>query len=192
MPDFARFQRRHPGIELELTSGLAMANLTQREADVAIRIAPSAPEHLVGASVAEVGHAVYANEALLDRLGCDRPLGEYPWVSYDLAVFRGVDDWLSREVPGAQVVMRAPRIGLLADALRAGVGIGVLQCIVGDTSAGLRRLLDLPSGGTKLWLLTHPQLRGAAKVTALLRFLREVVARDRALLEGTGSAQGGE
>ena len=33
MPDFAEFRRRHPGIDLQLLSGLEVANLTQREAD---------------------------------------------------------------------------------------------------------------------------------------------------------------
>src|SRR6187549_3884616 len=38
MPDLADFARLHPGIEMEILSSGALANLTNREADVAIRV----------------------------------------------------------------------------------------------------------------------------------------------------------
>ena len=38
MPDFAEFARLYPDIEMELLSSGELANLTNREADVAIRV----------------------------------------------------------------------------------------------------------------------------------------------------------
>src|SRR3546814_2685998 len=38
MPDFAEFARLHPDIEMEILSSGELANLTKREADVAIRV----------------------------------------------------------------------------------------------------------------------------------------------------------
>lgn len=38
MPDLADFACMHPDIELEILSSGALANLTSREADVAIRV----------------------------------------------------------------------------------------------------------------------------------------------------------
>src|SRR3546814_11781896 len=38
MPDFAEFARLHPDIEMEIMSSGELANLTKREADVAIRV----------------------------------------------------------------------------------------------------------------------------------------------------------
>src|ERR1700748_292574 len=38
MPDFAEFARLHPDIEMEISSSGELANLTNREADVAIRV----------------------------------------------------------------------------------------------------------------------------------------------------------
>ena len=79
--------------------------------------------------------------------------------------------------------MRVPRIDMLVAALEAGVGVGILQCVVGDTNPRLRRIA--PFGGeTHLWLLTHPQLRGAARIMTFMAFLRELIARDRDLFEG--------
>lgn len=184
MPDFAEFQRRYPDIELELSSGLSMANLTEREADVAVRIAPAAPEHLIGTRLCEVEHAIYASESLLEHLGPDLPLERYPWIAYDLAVFRGIDSYLAANLPKARVVMRVPRIDMLMTALEAGVGVGILQCIAGDLNPRLRRIAPFTAGRSHLWVLTHPQLRGAARIRTFMAFLRELIARDRDAFEG--------
>jgi DNA-binding transcriptional LysR family regulator len=48
----------HPEISLEVTVSNAVANLTRREADVAIRPTPEPPETLVGRRIADIAHAV--------------------------------------------------------------------------------------------------------------------------------------
>jgi len=52
--------------------------------------------------------------------------------------------------------------------VRAGVGVGTLPRQLGDRAAELRRLLDVPR---ETWsgvsLLTHPELRTAARVRAV-------------------------
>jgi len=184
MPHFAEFRRRYPRIGLELSSGLAMANLTEREADVALRIAPSAPGHLIGWKLCDVAHGVYVSPALLEAAGPGVGRGELPWVAYDLAVFRGVDGFLAARHPEAEVVLRVPRIDLLVAALEAGVGAGILNCHVGDAQPGLVRLGPADAGLSHLWLLTHPELRGAARVSAFLSFVRGVVAAERDRFEG--------
>lgn len=183
MPHFVEFRRRFPEIQLELSSGMDMANLTQREADVAIRIASQAPGHLIGTQLCEVAHAVYASEELLEaNPGVGR--GDLPWVAYDLAVFRGVDAYLAARHPEAKVAMRVPRIDLLVAALESGMGAGILNCHVGDSSPRLRRLGPADAGKSRLWVLTHPELRGTARISAFMRFVRQVAAQERELFEG--------
>ncbi len=184
MPRFAQFQVRYPDIQLELFSGMDMANLTQREADVALRIASSAPEHLVGARLCNVAHGVYASAELLARYGDDASREDFPWVAYDLGVFRGVDSFLAARLPKAQIVMRVPRIDMLMAAIEGGVGIGILNCHAGDANPKLRRIGSVDAGMSHLWLLTHPHLRGAARISAFMRFVREIVSEERDLFEG--------
>jgi len=185
MKDFAEFQRRYPEIELELSSGVAMANLTQREADVAVRISGSVPEHLIGARLCKVAHAIYACDELIERMGPDRPVEEWPWVSYDLAVIRTVDKYINGYHPGAKVALRVQRIDLLMSALEDGVGVGPLQCVAGDSNPKLRRVGEYKAPYVPdLWVLTHPQLRGTARISAFMSFLRSLVARDKDLFEG--------
>jgi DNA-binding transcriptional LysR family regulator len=186
MPDLAEFQRRYPDIELELHSGLGMANLTQRQADVAIRIASEVPGHLIGARLAPVKHALYASHDFMQRVGPDADVDDLPWVSYDLAVFRGLDQYLDAYHPHARVHMRVPRIDMLLTALEGGAGVSSLQCIAGDRSPLLRRVGDIRGGWDDyhLWVLTHPQLRGTGRIRVFMRWVRGLVERDRALLAG--------
>jgi len=57
----------HPQIELEITVANAMANLTRREADIAIRPTAEPPGALVGRRIASIAHAVYGSSDLLSR-----------------------------------------------------------------------------------------------------------------------------
>ncbi len=184
MPHFQTFRQRYPDIRVELSSGMDLANLTEREADVAVRIAGSAPEHLIGSRVCDVAHAVYGSRALIARHGMQAGRGDYPWVAYDLSVFRGVDRYLAARYPQARIAMRVPRIDLLVAAIEAGMGIGILNCHVGDSSPNLRRIGPADAGKTGLWVLTHPELKGAARISAFTAFLRTVVGQERDLFEG--------
>ncbi len=184
MRDFATFRERYPDIQLDLSSGLAMANLTKREADVAVRIASHVPEHLIGSRLCTVAHAVYGSEALIAHVGQEASRGDFPWIAYDLAVFRGVDGFLAARHPNAQIAMRVPRIDLLMAAIEDGVGIGILNCHAGDANPRLRRIGPADAGVSHLWVLTHPLSRGAARLSAFREFVRMLVTRDRDLFAG--------
>ncbi len=184
MKHFATFRQRYPDIQLELSSALDMANLTRREADVAVRIAGSAPEHLIGSKLCDVAHGVYASQELLEAYGPDAGRGDFPWIAYDLSVFRGIDRFLAARHPQARVAMRVPRIDLLLAAIESGVGIGILNCHAGDSNPRLRRIGPADAGLSHLWVLTHPDLRGTARISALMGFVRAIVADERDLWEG--------
>jgi DNA-binding transcriptional LysR family regulator len=72
MPDFADFARLHPDIEMDILSSGELANLTNREADVAIRVVydrKTLPLNLHGLKGPEVFGAVYMSR---DRLAAWR------------------------------------------------------------------------------------------------------------------------
>ena len=80
MPDFADFAHLHPDIEIEILSSGEVANLTNREADVAIRVVydrKTLPLNLHGLKGPELFGGVYTSRDRLkawragapDRLG---------------------------------------------------------------------------------------------------------------------------
>ena len=181
MPDFGVFTEEFPNIELELSASMSLANLTQREADVAVRLAISPPEHLIGRKHAEPYHAVYGAPSLVERIGDSAPYLEYPWASLETA-FR---PWMDRHVPGAAIAMRLSSLQELTWAAEAGIGLALLPCMIGDASSSLVRVGDyLAAVGVHLWVLTHPKLRGSPRIRAFRDFMRQVIDRDRDLIEG--------
>ncbi len=75
MPDFADFARLHPDIEMEILSSGELANLTNREADVAIRVVydrKTLPLNLHGLKGPELFGGVYISRRSTSRMACGR------------------------------------------------------------------------------------------------------------------------
>jgi DNA-binding transcriptional LysR family regulator len=54
-------------------------------------------------------------------------------------------------------------------AIKTGIGIGCMPCAYGDADPTLRRLRAVELGfAMDIWVLTHPDLRGSARVRAFL------------------------
>ena len=92
-PILSEFGRHYPEIELEVSISNGLVNLGKREADVILRLAGSAPEHLVGRRIATVSLAVYASQAYLDKRGTS-DLSAQDWIRWDER-WRGtsIDKW---------------------------------------------------------------------------------------------------
>jgi DNA-binding transcriptional LysR family regulator len=182
----------HPEIKLEIAISDAMANLTRREADIAIRPTPEPPEILVGRRIAEVAHAIYASPNYLSRHRGNALLAQ-DWIGLDDALAGTViGQWLRENVPETQLTCRLNTLLALRDAALSGIGLALLPCYVGDVTRGLRRAVQkaVPQRSA-LWLLTHDDLKRTARIRAVMDFLGKALASDRALLEGRQTAGAG-
>ena len=65
----------HPEIQFEVAISNAMANLTRREAEIAIRPNPEPPEILVGRRIADIAHAIYGSRSIPVPERRERPAG---------------------------------------------------------------------------------------------------------------------
>ena len=74
----------------------------------------------------------------------------------------------------------------MREAARAGLGLTLLPCYFGDGVPGLRRAQEKPiaDARSELWLLTHRDLRRAARIRAVMEFLATRLAGERARIEG--------
>ena len=61
----ARFRAAHPEVQIELAAGNLQADLTRRDADVAVRPTQRPPDHLLGRKVCRVAYAPYAAQSYL-------------------------------------------------------------------------------------------------------------------------------
>jgi DNA-binding transcriptional LysR family regulator len=179
------FRARHPAIVPEFTIADAMTNLTRREADIAIRPVPEPPEHLVARRIAGIAHALYASPDYLRRKDTSELSGQ-DWIGLEDAVGPTViGRWLRLHVRSDEVVLTVDRLRALRDVARAGLGLAVLPCYLGDADEGLRRFAvtppDIPQSA--LWLLTHNDLRRTPRIRAAMDFFA-ALSQHRSLLEG--------
>ena len=184
-PHLARFRALHPGITVELTVSSTLANLTRRDADVALRATNAPTGTLVGQRLADVGMAVYAARDYLARNPAGTDWARHDWVAPDeIFAHTTFARFIEREA-AERVVLRVDTESGMQAACAAGIGAAVLACFAGDVDPRLQRLSPpLPEFDHGLWLLTHEDLRGAARVRALLDFLAAAVRSERPRLKG--------
>jgi DNA-binding transcriptional LysR family regulator len=168
-----------------------MANLTRREADIAVRPIPEPPETLVGRRIAQIGHAVYGSQAYLSRHGGKDP-ARLEWLGLDDTLAATViGRWMRENVPQAQIGLRVDALPALRDAACSGIGVALLPCYLGDGDERLRRVAALADPGVRsaLWLLTHSDLRHTARVRAVMDVLAAGLICEQVLFEGRRQAR---
>jgi len=185
MSDLAEFAQAYPEVEIEILSLDQPVNLTNREADVAIRVVydrNTLPPNLHGLKGPELFGGVYTAQRLLEawRGGARE---RTRWI---VRTGTGAADWAH---PGELLVSDTSLKVSTADAelaaVRLGMGVTTLSCFVGDTEPLLVRVPDTPLQlhGT-LWLLTQGETRRTKRVRLFTEFMASRLASYAPLLAG--------
>ncbi len=185
MPDFADFARLHPEIEMEILSIDEPVNLTNREADVAIRVVydrNALPPNLHGLKGPALFGGVYMAHDLLAAWRAGAP-DRIRWIVMSQ---HGVPDWAREgEVPTGEVPFRTTGGGAQIAAVRQGLGMTTLPCFIGDAD---KLLVRVPGTGLRLfgtlWLLTQGEARKTTRVRLFTDFLSRRLAAYAQLLAG--------
>jgi DNA-binding transcriptional LysR family regulator len=93
---------------------------------------------------------------------------------------------LYNRYPNARIRHRIDDMQAMCAMAQSGLGLALLPCYVGDSIADLQRIMKDPvtEGAMDLWVLSHPDVRRAARVRALATFIADTVLADRDLFEG--------
>ena len=188
MPDFAEFARLHPEVEMEILSSDEPVNLTNREADVAMRVVydrNALPLNLHGVKGPELFGGVYMSRDLLAawRAGASDRIRWIVKNNHGLA-----DRTREGEVRTMEVPFRTTDAEAQIVAVRQGLGMTMLPCFVGDPDPLLVRVpgTDLRMHGT-LWLLTQGETRKTKRVRLFTDFISRRLAAYVPLLAGSTS-----
>lgn len=178
----AAFARAHPGIEVEVIEASALVDLSRRDADVALRLSRQVPPHLVGRRIGEVDFSVWARRDTPGLPSSPQPLaqlcGGLPWIGFERGRdARFFERWMNEQVDDARQVFRIDLFHSMAAMLRTGLGVGLLPDFAGRREPSLVAVSDpIPALRTPLWLLTHPDLRGTARIGAFMRHVGDGIA----------------
>jgi len=175
LPALGKFTAAYPQVELELIATNTLANLSQRDADIAIRATRKPPEHLVGSRLGVLASAVFASAEYINRMRGKVDLEKAEWIALDesLAEHPSVR-WRRQRYPKVQPRYRCNSVLSVAGSVVCGLGVGVAPMFLLKDHPQVR-ILEGPVAEleTDLWMLAHPDIRHLKRVKLLFEFLRE-------------------
>jgi len=182
-PHLSEFVRLHPDINLSVLCTFQHLSLSRREADIAIRVTSNPPDNLVGRRLLQVAKGVYASSKTV-RLDDSLNIEELGWIGWQDETFNRL--LIYSHYPKARIRHRVDDMQAMCAMVRCGLGATVLPCYVGDSDLELQRIVSEPitEGAMGLWVLSHPDVRRAARVRAFTAFIADTVLADRDLFEG--------
>lgn len=177
LPALTQFMPDYPGLKLELNTSSTFANLSRRDADIALRLTNAPPEHLVGTRLGSVSYQLCASDAYLQRRG-QVELSAMDWIAPDdFLPDHPTVTWRRQALPGVNLAYRCSSMLAVAQLVRAGMGVAALPDFM--LSEGELQRLGEPLQGydTALWLLTRPDCRALRSVSALFSELTRTLKR---------------
>jgi DNA-binding transcriptional LysR family regulator len=191
------FHRRHPGIQVNLLIEDRYHDLSDGQAEVALRAGPPGDAGLVGRKLSDQCWAVYGSRDYVERYG--RPATPADLNAHRLVGFEGPLEritparWLQTVAARGQVTYRSNSVLGLLFAAQSSFGLTLLPCQIGDPECDLVRVIDpLPELTAGFWILTHPDLHKRPKIRTFFNFMVEEIVKYRPLLMGQARAVGND
>jgi len=178
-PITREIREQYPGLRLELEGSVAYANLTRREADIALRAFRPDRGDLVSVKIGESRDFIFGSAEYVEELGTLSSLDDARWIQWDhdLAHF-STAEWLEKQVHPDSIWLRTNRIGAQVEAAERGLGLVVLPEIYEGVHGLVRAELSpeltaslTPFANQELWLVGHRALRHVPRITAVWDFL---------------------
>ncbi len=175
----AKFIKLHPDISVDIIISENLISLTQRQADLALRATNSPPENLVGRRVIKgVTFAAYGSIDYLNSMGniekqekfdLNDPNSPFSWVGWDDEA--SVVKYYGPSYPKDKVKCNFNTVTTMIEAVKAGIGIAQLPCLLGDAEPQLKRISSIDKNHIfDVWMLIHNNLRHIARFRAFLDF----------------------
>lgn len=172
-PILAQFHQSHPGIHLQYDDNERILDLLAGEADIAFRAGWIAPDdRLWSVKWQENPWAIYCSPAYAALRG--KPTCITDIYNHDLVHLGGVigngpgAQWFMGQLPDIKISGLAESVNSMQKILTAGLGVGMLPKLAGETS-GLTRCFDLPPEiNANVWLVTTHALSRDNRVKAFV------------------------
>ena len=184
------FHELHPNIRIELTLTNSRLNLSRQDADIAIRPSMSPQESLVGQRIADLAFGIYAPSKIQSSLPEEPTLEDLQnqkWLAVGEALSGSPSyEWMHKNIPSSSCWLSVdtyPCMAICASQMNA---LAILPCIIGDSFEQLERVKCVWfSLATSVWVLTHPEIRNAARIRVFMDYITTALRNDRAMLEGS-------
>jgi DNA-binding transcriptional LysR family regulator len=182
-PALPAFLAQHPGLTLEVRSGVRAVDLTRAEVDVSIRNLRPRERSLVARRLGVEDQRLYASATYLAARG--RPRTAADLAGHDLVLWeRDLDRraagqaWLLDLAPRARVAVRVSNTLAMMAACAEGAGVALLSSAFTRSDPRLEVVLPrLEPPVLEVWSVAHADLRSSARVNVTRTWL-EGLARE--------------
>lgn len=173
-PFLRNFRKQYPGVTVELITDDRRLDIARGEADVALR-AGSRPEGagVVAKRLPDAAWTAYCSRSYAEERGI--PDSPEAFSGHYIAQVEGTMarvsafGWLSRVAQHATVNTRSNSLTNLLSAVKAGLGISMFPCFIGDAEADLVRCLPPPPElDSEVWLVVRENVKQAPHVRAFV------------------------
>lgn len=177
--------QRDTGVQLLLNTSTVQQDILNGEADVAIRAGGRPAGPLVARRLCRIESTVYRSR----RIGGATPdnLADFPWVAGD-ENFAHLDSskWMTTQGLDSCVVLRTNSHINILNLVKAGAGLAVLPCYLGDIEPEICRVIQTPPKAWRsdLWLLTRVDLLKIPRIKQLFNAVTDEMRNQAALFEG--------
>ena len=174
---------RHPGLTIELVPLPRVFSLSRREADIAIVLDRPTHGRQIVSKLVDYSLGVYASVEYLERAGTPRSPQELD----RHVVVTGVEDFAYAAALDYSVGLEATALNLFRcasvmaqlEAIRSGVGIGVLHDFTTIDQGQLVRIMPNVSFTRSYWMVSHPDTHAVKRVATCRAFLTRRFSEER-------------
>nr|WP_303626460.1 LysR family transcriptional regulator [Roseovarius sp. M141] len=187
MPELARLRQEYPRLTLEIVTDIATVNLHRRDADIALRMVKPERGNVSLQRLGTLGFGLYGAPGYIAGRGQAADTGNFD--SDDFIGWSGAH----ANLPAAQWIERILR-GRAAAITTTSLGSQLVACVSGLGLALLPHFLARPRGlvcldadlgiDQSIWLVTQSDLAQSRRIYAVADFLRDLVRRHAAALNG--------
>jgi len=188
----AKFSRRYPGVEIELSLTTRVVDLVGEGFDIAVRAGVLEDSSLVARRVGTIEFALFAAPAYLRRRGRPRSLADL--AAHDCVLFRargGRARWQMSGPKGEETVnvgghINADDIAFVAEMAQAGAGVALLPLNLAREVVRKRELMSVLSGfvapGAPISVVLPSSEFVPSRVLLLRDALVEAISQELALM----------
>jgi len=174
------FSKIYPDIQVELLVSDQEVNMSNRQADIAIRVTSSPPEHLVGRMIKEIQWSVFGSKKYLSKNGRPKSLKDLSKHSLIGASSNAINipplSWMEKKHKD-NITFRSDDLVTMSHLAGSDLGLAILPDDLKHSK--IERLFAYRHDkANKLWILTHPDIRKVERIKIVMKFLSEAFSKE--------------
>lgn len=178
IPALPKLYKKHPGLTLEIITGVTSVGFQKHEADIALRTVRPEQENLLVRRVGKMSYGIFCHkeyprhkEYPANPTVSEASLGQYHFITWDNAYAHLPSArWLARHLPQVKSVLATTSIVSQIAAVKAGIGAAILPHFLAASHHEFTPLAE-HIFADDLWLVSFAELRTSPTIRAVIAFI---------------------